>query len=53
MKEYFVLDYVIIVYLVIFGGVFATWGSNPQSRIIGILGLMLALGQWLRIAGIV
>ena len=44
-----VLDYLILVYLAFFGVVFGLLGSNIQSRFFGIVGILLAVAQLVRI----
>ena len=44
-----VLDYLILVYLAFFGFAFGLLGSNFQSRFFGIVGILLAVAQLVRI----
>ena len=48
-----VFSIVTVLYLVAIGSVFTTFGSNVQSRVFGLVTLLLAMGNALKLAGLI
>lgn len=48
-----ILSVLIITYLCLVGILFAVFGSNAQSRLLGLAALILAAGQGLKLAGLI